>query len=404
MKRVALRRLAEINPPTPEFDALDSDDQVLFLPLETVWADSRADQGRRVAKSSVSSGYTRFRAGDIVCPKVTPTFQAARSMIATGTGAGTTELHVLRAHVDVDPRWILYAVRSNHFIEEGVTAFEGVAGLRRVPGEFVQDFKIADVSHGEQRRIADFLDERVARIDQIIAARRAQSRQIQAFASAQIDGLVREESLTIFRRLQDFTDPRRPIQYGIVLPGPDFPGGVPIIKGGDIGSGRLARLELNRTDPAIEAAYARSRVQPGDYVIAIRGSVGEIAEVPGSLTVANLTQDSARIAPKNCDPAWLKVVLESPSVQSQMQSLMTGSTVRGINIEALRRVAIPTADTCAQRVIADQGDRVRSTSAAHVAGLTRSIALLQEYKQSLITAAVTGELDVTTASTKIPGE
>jgi len=30
------------------------------------------------------------------------------------------------------------------------------------------------------------------------------------------------------------------------------------------------------------------------------------------------------------------------------------------------------------------------------------VELLQEYKQSLITAAVTGEFDVTTASTRIP--
>lgn len=41
---------------------------------------------------------------------------------------------------------------------------------------------------------------------------------------------------------------------------------------------------------------------------------------------------------------------------------------------------------------------VRTTQDA----LTRSIELLTEYKQSLITAAVTGQLDVTTASTRIP--
>lgn len=35
--------------------------------------------------------------------------------------------------------------------------------------------------------------------------------------------------------------------------------------------------------------------------------------------------------------------------------------------------------------------------------LGRIIALLEEYKQSLITAAVNGEFDVTAASTKVPG-
>lgn len=72
MKTIALRRLAHVNPPAPNFDRLAPDADVLFLPLETVWADDRADQGRRVPKSQVSSGYSRFQAGDVVSPKVTP--------------------------------------------------------------------------------------------------------------------------------------------------------------------------------------------------------------------------------------------------------------------------------------------------------------------------------------------
>ncbi len=39
-------------------------------------------------------------------------------------------------------------------------------------------------------------------------------------------------------RLMRLTQSDRPIMYGIVLPGPDYPGGVPIVKGGDVAPDR----------------------------------------------------------------------------------------------------------------------------------------------------------------------
>lgn len=103
VKTVPLRYLAEINPPSPELDAMSDNAEIEFLPLEAVWPDERADQTRVILKHD-ASGYTRFNAGDIVSPKVTPTFQAGRSMITNHAGVGTTELHILRARDGVDSR------------------------------------------------------------------------------------------------------------------------------------------------------------------------------------------------------------------------------------------------------------------------------------------------------------
>ena len=52
--------------------------------------------------------------------------------------------------------------------------------------------------------------------------------------------------------IDHLNDPLRPVMYGIVLAGPNFPGGVPIIKGGDVKPGRLSSDLLARTDPAID--------------------------------------------------------------------------------------------------------------------------------------------------------
>lgn len=53
----------------------------------------------------VKKGYTHFRERDIVMAKITPCFQNLKSAILlnleNGVGAGTTELHVLRAYNDI---------------------------------------------------------------------------------------------------------------------------------------------------------------------------------------------------------------------------------------------------------------------------------------------------------------
>lgn len=176
---IRIRYLAQVNPSTPVFDKIPADELITFMPLETVWADARCDKQRSRPKSEISTGYVRFQAGDILSPKVTPTFQAGRSALITdiphAAGAASTEVHVLRVTPSVaDPRYVRYGLLSKPFLDEGVGRFQGVAGLQRVPEEFVRDFELASHPVKEQRRIADFLDEQIALIDNIIAARGAQ--------------------------------------------------------------------------------------------------------------------------------------------------------------------------------------------------------------------------------------
>ncbi len=164
-----LRRLAHINPATPTFEALPPDAPVTFHPLETIWADARADRTRQRSKADVATGFARFQEGDVLLPKTAPTFEHARAMTAqdtvNGAGAGSTELHVLRAREGVDARFLGYVVRSKPFIKEGVSAYQGVAGLQRVPADFVAEWPVLQVGLDEQRRIADFLDDQVALLE-----------------------------------------------------------------------------------------------------------------------------------------------------------------------------------------------------------------------------------------------
>jgi type I restriction enzyme S subunit len=178
--------------------------------------------------------------------------------------------------------------------------------------------------------------------------------------------------------------------YGIVLPGPDVNGGVPIVKGGDVAAERLSLNGLSRTSAEIEAGYVRSRLRGGDLVYAIRGSIGEVAMVPEELTGANLTQDAARISyTGDLSGRWLLYALKSNAVFAQLEAGALGATITGINIRDLKRALIPVPPFDEQRAIAAFLDRETAKIDALVAKKRRLIELLQDKRTALITRAVT---------------
>jgi len=316
--------------------------------------------------------------------------------VVTGRPMATTQAFVTwTPHASVlDSRYLLYTVAAMAPEWERL-AYGSTHKTIYMPD--LEGLRIPVPPLDEQRRIADFLDTETARLDALASLRERQRTLLTDELASLLEAAFVRPYDGSRVPLMHLTDPRRPIQYGIVLPGPDWPGGIPIIKGGDIAGRRLNPEELKRTDPEIERRFARSRVHGGDYVIAIRGSVGEIAPVPASLNGANLTQDSARIAPYDCDATWLGAVLRTPDLQNQMRQQTTGATIKGINISELRRLRVPTPLRGEQPGLGQRAAEHFQRSHAADEALRASVTLIRERRQALITAAVTGQLDVTTA-------
>lgn len=278
-----------------------------------------------------------------------------------------------------------------------IAAVAGGANIKHLGAEALRSLQVQVPQIADQVRIAAFLDDQVARIDETIRLRNRQLEIASDRLKTTLDALLVSRQ-TEKRLLMSITDPRRPVQYGIVLPGPDYPGGVPIVKGGDVAANRLEPQLLSRTDPKIEVGYSRSRLTQGDLLIAIRGSVGELAVVPEALSGANITQDAARIAPMGCSSEWLYWTLSTAYVQSLIAREVTGATVKGINIGSLRRIPIPWAERTTQDGLGREARRLGDQTRDLRAGIKRSITVLRERKRTLISAAVTGELEISTAS------
>ncbi len=266
----------------------------------------------------------------------------------------------------------------------------------------------------EQRGIATFLDRETARIDTLIEKKQRQielllekraslvtkvvSRGLNPKAELRESGCLgwgRIPAHWMIRPLKHLTPDDRQIMYGIVLPGPDYEGGIPIVKGGNCEPGQLRIEFMSRTSPEIEIGYVRSRLRLGDVVFAIRGSIGAAEIVPAEIEGANLTQDAARISPKlGVCARWLLHAVRSPSFFSMLDSRATGATIRGINIFDLKRgpVAVPPPEE--QVLIARYLDTETVRIERTMAIIRDSIGALHELRSSVIAAAVTGQLDV----------
>jgi type I restriction enzyme S subunit len=131
------------------------------------------------------------------------------------------------------------------------------------------------------------------------------------------------------------------ITYGIVQAGSHVEGGVPYIRTGDMAGDRLSIKGLLRTSPQIAASYHRSKVRTGEIVCAIRATVGKVLEVPPELDGANLTQGTARIAPReDINNHFLLWALRSTYVQRQFGLAVKGTTFSEITLENLRQIKV----------------------------------------------------------------
>ncbi len=196
-------------------------------------------------------------------------------------------------------------------------------------------------------------------------------------------------------RLKRLRKKHVPIVYGIVQPGPDQDEGVPYIKGGQCEPEKLDPELLSKTTPEIAQKYERSRLREGELVYEIRGSVGRVVQVPSELEGANLTQDTARISPReDINTEWLLYALRSEPFFKQMEVNRRGATVEGVNLFDLRRGLLPVPPEDEQEEIASYLSEINEKISEVKDEVKRSVDRLEEEQQTLTRAVVTGEIDV----------
>ena len=181
--------------------------------------------------------------------------------------------------------------------------------------------------------------------------------------------------------LEKLTDPKRPITYGVVKPGPEDPeNGVKFIRGGDIFEGKLAIDSLRTITPEISKTYSRTLLSGGELVVSLVGNPGHVAVVPKSLAGANLARQAGLVALRpeiNAD--FVKYFLMSSRGRAELLSQMTGSVQIVINLANLRTIRVPLPPLPIQRRISG----ILSAYDDLIENSQRRIKILEEIARSL---------------------
>lgn len=399
---VRLKYLTEIDPPKSEVSNLPPDTEVSFIPLDAFGTNGNIEQYESKPLEEVYGGYTYFQEGDIAIAKITPSFQNGKGAICEGLknkiGFGTTELYIIRPKKDTSTKFLWYSLRAKPFIDGGVASMRGVAGQQRVTSEFLKNYEIIDISPARQQRIATFLDHHTAYIDALINKNQQLLELLNEKRMSTIEKLLKQAETGEYVKLKYVIDS---------LPGYSFSSDefssnsedIRLLRGINVGVGEVRWDETAYWPNELAEDFEKYRLKPDDIVLGLdRPWISNgirIAQLDESDCPSLLVQRVLRIRSKpEILQKYILLNLSSERFRQYFEPITTGVSVPHISNKQVGEFEIPLPTESCQSSIISRWEIFSQRMHRLEDLIERSIDLLQEKRQSLITAAVTGQIDV----------
>ena len=368
----------------------------VFLTHGVVPRSDRAEENHNRLGEDLSK-YLLVRPGDVVFNKLR-TWQGGLG-VADHHGIVSPAYFVCRPTGRAVPRFLHYLLRSKPYLDEFTRVSKWMPPsqfditwdqLRRVP--------VLLPPLEDQQAIADFLDAETTQIDTLLSMRDRQAdllkeRWIAVVSGMLWDGSTRRRQTRLKHLCAPPTSGNR--DHSSFTYTAD---GIPCLRGLNVRRGWIERKELLRISAQDHARHLPTELKSGDIVVVRSGLAGSAAVVPFDLDGSNcvdlvVVRRSDRVLPR-----YLELVLNSKETQEDVRRRSTGALLSHFNAVDAADVLVPARSISEQqRVVAILDcaeDEIR-----RVAGMiTGQIGLLRERRRALITAAVTGEIDVSTAS------
>lgn len=167
-----IKYIANLNPSKSLLKKLPGDIEVTFLPMEAIGEKGELDISRVKALKDVLSGYTYAGEGDVCIAKITPCFENGKGAVLenlmNGVAFATTEIIPFRCLDKKDAKYLYYVLTSEPFKKIAEGSMYGAGGQKRVSDNFVANYNFSLPSYRERIKIANFLDHETDKIDTLI--------------------------------------------------------------------------------------------------------------------------------------------------------------------------------------------------------------------------------------------
>lgn len=304
----------------------------------------------------------------------------------------------------VDPRYLQWALQSAETIRHW-EASTGGATFRALNLGPLGNTPIPTHALELQRAIADYLDRETAQIDTLIE----EQQRLVHLSKRRRSALVSHQLGLSFNPLA--WDPRFPAtkighHYSVVL-GKMLDAGrasrdgdvvLPYIRAANIQDHGLDLNDVN-TMPFSAAEAGSLDLRRGDILVVEGGAIGTSVVVDRDMPGWSFQKTVNRVRPTaDWSSRWLAYILRAYRDDGVFDILCNKSTIPHLTAEKLRTVRIPIVDPDEQR----QAVRILDEETSRIDGLIAEAEQLSvlalERRAALITAAVTGQIDVGSAA------
>jgi type I restriction enzyme S subunit len=356
----------------------------------------------------------RVRNGDTIVSTVRTYLRAIAPVSNQPDGLiASTGFAVIRARPPMDAGYLSWALRSNTFVESVVADSVGVSYPAIAPS-VLGSLPIPAPPPAEQRAIADFLDRETAKIDALIAT---QERLIAL--------LDEKRQATITHAVTKGLDPNAPmkesevplvglipqswqvvrlrhlanVQNGIALgrKAESITSEIPYLRVANVQDGYLDLSEV-KTIPVTHEEMRRHALKAGDVLMNEGGDkdkLGRGAIWRGEVSPCIHQNHVFAVRPHGVDPEWLTTITGSNYAKcffdSRGKQTTNLASISSSNLQELPVIMPP--DQERHLILQYLGQRLRSLDALH-AKVGASMTHMRERRTALITAAVTGQIDV----------
>ncbi|MEV4477061.1 hypothetical protein [Nonomuraea sp. NPDC049504] len=346
--------------------------------------------------------YKVCRRNDIVFNKMS--IRAGAMGVAAEDGLVTYHYEVMRPRPGTDSHFICYLMKSSWFTEELIKRERGIgagdqANVRttEVPFSVLKTIDAFIPPFREQRAIVDYLDREIARIDMLIEEQQCLIKLLRERRTAVIAHATSNGAQVELRRvIQALRQGWSPNCESWPADGVSEWG---VLKVGCANTGRFDPAE-NKRLPDDETPRPEFAVRRGELVMSrsnTKDLVGAAAVVDGDyprLLLSDLTYGISLTT--DADPSFVAYALASPSVRVQISAASKGMShsMQKISQRDIRELVVQLPVIDEQRRLANQLDEQTAKISQLIEETERFIELARERRAALITAAVTGQIDV----------
>lgn len=411
---VPIKHLAILNPKKSTLSQDLMPDECSFVPMEKLKFNSLVLDEKKVIKD-VYDGYTYFENEDILVAKVTPCFENNNTAIAkdliNGVGFGSSEIFVLRVNNKINNRYLFYRLLETIFISVATAAMTGAGGLRRVPAETINTYPIAVPDINEQTQIANFLDYETAQIDTIIEKQQTLIQLLKEKRQAVISHAVtkglnpdvpmKESGVEWLGGVPEHWEVGRVGYYGQVLNGSTpskanlsywHPKEVAWLSSGEVNQYYIE----SPTDYISYKALKECSVTLLPVGTLVMGMIGQ-GKTRGTSAVtkieATINQNLAAVIPnENLYSNYAHLFFQA--AYKELREDARGGNQAALNCEIIRDFKITIPPINEQKAIFIEVNKISDKFDILMVKAEQAIQLMQERRTALISAAVTGKIDV----------